>query len=144
MKGWSSMLGNKNTKESFWTTKHQLGKLITRLVSCDQQAYIIPNRTFLVQLRAAPMEKTDTVSLAQKIIYRNYLPQWRISLSNKYFLFLSPKSIFFLQWQASADPLKTGDFSTMVILWFLDVLGEEKTWFLPHETVSSIFSLFLR
>ena len=30
----------------------------------------------------------------------------------------------------------------MVILWFFDVLGEEKTWFLPHETVSSIFFSF--
>ena len=28
-------------------------------------------------LRTVPMEKTDVVSIAQKIIYRNYLPQWR-------------------------------------------------------------------
>jgi len=27
--------------------------------------------------RAVPIEKTDAVSIAQEIIYRNYLPQWR-------------------------------------------------------------------
>ena len=124
---------------------HWTDKKTTMKMQCIRELIVIdsrdgkPNARCTCSLRAVPMEETDTVFIAQKIIYKNYLPQWRVFLSNNYFLFLSPKSIFFLEWQASADPLKTGDFSTMVILWFLDVLGEEKTWFLPHETVSSIF-----
>ena len=74
---------------------------------------------FSVLFRAVPMEETGTVSIAQEIIYRNYHPQWGVSSSNKYFLFLTPKFIFFLQWQASGDPLETSGFSPMVIYSFL-------------------------
>ena len=62
-----------------------------------------------------------------------------VSMSNNYFLFLSPNSIFFLQWKCGTSPLETGGFSTMAISWFLGALDQEKTWFLHEETTSRIF-----
>jgi hypothetical protein len=50
-----------------------------------------------------------------------------IFMSNNYFLFLSPNSIFFLQWECGTSTLETGGFSLMAISWFLGALGQEKT-----------------
>ena len=66
-----------------------------------------------------------------------------VSMSNNYFLFLSPNSIFFLQWECGMSPLETGGFSPMAISWFLGALGPEKTWFFYEEIISMIFALFL-
>ena len=48
-----------------------------------------------------------------------------VSMSNNYFLFLSPNSIFFLQWECDTSPLETGGLSPMAISWFLGALGQE-------------------
>ena len=43
------------------------------------------------RLRPVPMEETDTASIAQEIIYRNYLPQWRcLRVINVFFSFSPP------------------------------------------------------
>jgi hypothetical protein len=51
--------------------------------------------------------------------------QLMVSMSNNYFLFLSPDSIFFLQWGCDTNSLETGGFSPMAISWFLGALGQE-------------------
>ena len=48
-----------------------------------------------------------------------------VFMSNNYFLFLSPNSIFFLQWECDTSSLETGGFSPMAISWFLGALGQE-------------------
>jgi len=50
-----------------------------------------------------------------------------VSMSDNYFLFLSPNSIFFLQWECGTSSLEIGGFSPMTISWFLGALGQEKT-----------------
>jgi len=48
-----------------------------------------------------------------------------VFMSNNYFLFLSSKYIFFLQWECDMSFLETGGFSPMAISWFLGALGQE-------------------
>ena len=97
----------------------------------------------MIYVRAVSTKETSSF---YNIGYRNKKNtafQPMVSMSNNYFFFLSPNSIFFLQWECGTSPLETDGFSPMAISWFLGALGQEKTWFLDEETISMIFVLFL-
>ena len=89
------------------------------------------------------MKKTSSFYNIGYRIKKSNVFQPMVSVSNNYFLFLSPNSIFFLQWKCGTSPLETSVFSPITISWFLGALGQEKTWFLHEETISMIFALFL-
>ena len=67
-----------------------------------------------------------------------------VSMSNNYFLFLSPNSIFFLQWECGTSPLQTGGFSPMAISWFLSALGQERLdFFMRKPFLGFLLSFFI-